>query len=75
MAVKKNNSQELVDLLRRMWLIRAFEEKVSVLYAAREIQGLVHLGIGQEAVAVGACGQLRADDYVYGGHRSECPDK
>jgi len=70
MAVKKNNSQELVDLLRRMWLIRAFEEKVSVLYAAREIQGLVHLGIGQEAVAVGACGQLRADDYVYGGHRS-----
>jgi len=70
MAVKKNNSQELVALLRRMWLIRAFEEKVSVLYAAREIQGLVHLGIGQEAVAVGACGQLRVDDYVYGGHRS-----
>ena len=53
-----------------MWLIRAFEEKVSELYAAREIVGLLHLGIGQEAVAVGACSLLRNDDYVFGGHRS-----
>ena len=53
-----------------MWLIRAFEEKVSALYAAREIVGLLHLGIGQEAVAVGTCSMLRFDDYVFGGHRS-----
>jgi pyruvate dehydrogenase E1 component alpha subunit len=53
-----------------MWLIRAFEEKVSALYAARQIVGLLHLGIGQEAVAVGTCSLLRADDYVFGGHRS-----
>jgi pyruvate dehydrogenase E1 component alpha subunit len=53
-----------------MWLIRAFEEKVSELYAAREIVGLLHLGIGQEAVAVGSCSALRKDDYVFGGHRS-----
>jgi pyruvate dehydrogenase E1 component alpha subunit len=53
-----------------MWLIRAFEEKVSALYAMREIQGLLHLGIGQEAVAVGTCSLLRSDDYVFGGHRS-----
>jgi pyruvate dehydrogenase E1 component alpha subunit len=66
----KENSRYLVDLLRRMWLIRAFEEKVSALYAAREIQGLVHLGIGQEAVAVGTCSLLRREDYVFGGHRS-----
>jgi pyruvate dehydrogenase E1 component alpha subunit len=66
----KENSRDLVDLLRRMWLIRAFEEKVSALYAAREIQGLVHLGIGQEAVAVGTCSLLSREDYVYGGHRS-----
>jgi acetoin:2,6-dichlorophenolindophenol oxidoreductase subunit alpha len=62
--------QELVSLLRAMWIIRAFEEKVSSLYAAREIVGLLHLGIGQEAVAVGACCLLRSDDYVFGGHRS-----
>jgi acetoin:2,6-dichlorophenolindophenol oxidoreductase subunit alpha len=70
MAAKKQNPQEIVDLLRRMWLIRVFEEKVSALYAERQIVGLLHLGIGQEAVAVGALSLLRPDDYVYGGHRS-----
>jgi pyruvate dehydrogenase E1 component alpha subunit len=70
MAKKQENSKDLVDLLRRMWLIRAFEEKVSALYAQRQILGLLHLGIGQEAVAVGACSLLRRDDYVFGGHRS-----
>jgi pyruvate dehydrogenase E1 component alpha subunit len=70
MPTHKENPRELIDLLRRMWLIRAFEEKVSALYAAREIQGLVHLGIGQEAVAVGTCSLLRREDYVFGGHRS-----
>jgi TPP-dependent pyruvate/acetoin dehydrogenase alpha subunit len=66
---KKPTSQP-IDLLRRMWLIRAFEEKASALYAERQIVGLLHLGIGQEAVAVGACSSLRNDDFVYGGHRS-----
>src|SRR5919109_1596373 len=68
--MKKENPRDLVDFLRRMWLIRAFEEKVSALYAERQIVGLLHLGIGQEAVAIGACSSLRRDDYVYGGHRS-----
>jgi pyruvate dehydrogenase E1 component alpha subunit len=66
---RKPTSQP-IDLLRRMWLIRAFEEKASALYAERQIVGLLHLGIGQEAVAVGACSSLRNDDFVYGGHRS-----
>jgi pyruvate dehydrogenase E1 component alpha subunit len=59
----------LLDLLGRMWLIRAFEEKVSELYARGRIKGLLHLGIGQEAVAVGAIGQLADDDLVFSGHR------
>jgi acetoin:2,6-dichlorophenolindophenol oxidoreductase subunit alpha len=70
MATKKDYPREIIELLRRMWLIRAFEEKVSALYAERQIVGLLHLGIGQEAVAVGALSLLRDDDYVYGGHRS-----
>ncbi|HEX2929285.1 MAG TPA: thiamine pyrophosphate-dependent dehydrogenase E1 component subunit alpha [Candidatus Binatia bacterium] len=70
MTGKIKDSKDLIGLLRRMWLIRAFEEKVSALYAERQIVGLLHLGIGQEAVAVGACSLLRDDDYVYGGHRS-----
>jgi TPP-dependent pyruvate/acetoin dehydrogenase alpha subunit len=71
MARSSQGQKELVPLLRRMWLIRAFEEKVSALYAAREIVGLLHLGIGQEAVAVGTCSVLGADDYAFGGHRSQ----
>ena len=66
----KKNSPDVIGLLRRMWLIRAFEEKASALYAERQIVGLLHLGIGQEAVAVGACSWLSNDDLVYGGHRS-----
>jgi pyruvate dehydrogenase E1 component alpha subunit len=53
-----------------MWLIRAFEERVGELTRADEVHGLVHLSVGQEAVAVGVCGALRADDAVYSGHRA-----
>jgi pyruvate dehydrogenase E1 component alpha subunit len=60
----------LVGLLERMWAIRAFEEKVSELYARGRIKGLLHLGIGQEGVAVGAAGHLRNEDLVFGGHRA-----
>jgi acetoin:2,6-dichlorophenolindophenol oxidoreductase subunit alpha len=70
MATKRKNPTELASLLRTMCLIRAFEEKISALYAMHEIMGLLHLGIGQEAVAVGTCSNLRTDDYVFGGHRS-----
>ena len=69
-AARRDSGRELVSLLRRMWVIRAFEEKVSALYAARKIVGLLHLGIGQEAVAVGVCSELDTDDSVFGGHRS-----
>lgn len=57
-------------MLNRMWVIRAFEEKASELYAERRIAGLLHLSIGQEAVAVGVCSVLSKDDQVFGGHRS-----
>ncbi len=53
-----------------MWRIRAFEERVGELTRADEVHGLVHLSVGQEAVAVGVCGQLRSDDAVYGNHRA-----
>lgn len=70
MTKKTDNPKNLAALLRRMWLIRAFEEKASALYAERKIVGLLHLGIGQEAVAVGVCSLLRSNDLVYGSHRS-----
>jgi pyruvate dehydrogenase E1 component alpha subunit len=57
-------------LLRGMWRIRVFEERVGELTRANEVHGLIHLSVGQEGVAVGVCGQLRRDDAVYSNHRA-----
>jgi acetoin:2,6-dichlorophenolindophenol oxidoreductase subunit alpha len=59
-----------LELLRTMWRIRAFEERVGELTRANEVHGLVHLSVGQEAVAAGVCGLLRADDVAYSNHRA-----
>jgi len=59
-----------LELLRGMWRIRVFEERVGELTRANEVHGLIHLSIGQEAVAVGVCGQLGVDDVVYSNHRA-----
>src|SRR5262245_23045745 len=56
-------------MLRRMLLIRGFEERVSALYASGEIPGFVHLSLGQEASAVGACWPLLPIDVVTSTHR------
>ncbi len=62
-------SDSLVDMYRRMKLIRRFEERVNDLYLQGRIPSTLHLYIGQEAVAVGVCAGLREDDYVLSTHR------
>lgn len=57
-------------MLARMLLIRAFEERVIELAHRKELEGLLHVGIGQEGVAVGIATALEARDYLYGTHRS-----
>lgn len=57
-------------MLQRMWLIRRFEERVIELCHQKELAGLVHVGIGQEGVAVGVASALADGDYLYGTHRS-----
>jgi 2-oxoisovalerate dehydrogenase E1 component len=54
---------------RRMLLIRGFEERVSALYRDGEVPGFVHLSIGQEAAAVGACWPLHQADVITSTHR------
>ena len=60
---------DLLETYRRMALIRAFEERVSDLYRDGEIPGFVHLSIGQEASAVGACWPLAETDVITSSHR------
>jgi 2-oxoisovalerate dehydrogenase E1 component len=52
-----------------MTLIRVFEERVSELYRTGEVPGFVHLSIGQEASAVGACWPLATADVITSNHR------
>ena len=59
-----------LELLRAMWRIRVFEERVGALARSNDVHGLIHLSVGSEGVAVGVCGQLRADDAVYSNHRA-----
>jgi len=60
---------EYLALLRRMILVRRFEERAGEAYAQGRIGGFCHLYIGQEAVATGSLAVLRADDYVFAAYR------
>jgi len=59
----------LLEAYGRMTLIRVFEERVSELYRNSEVPGFVHLSIGQEAAAVGACWPLAVTDVITSNHR------
>lgn len=50
--------------------IRAIEEGIAEHYSEQEMRCPVHLSIGQEAAAVGACTALERHDYVLSGHRA-----
>ena len=59
----------LRKLLRGMRRVRAFEERVGELFARAALPRHSHLYIGEEAVAVGACCAVRAQDYATSTHR------
>jgi len=61
--------EDLLTLLRRLWEIRKFEEKVYDLLGRNIIKGASHLYAGEEAVAVGAIAALRDDDLITSTHR------
>ncbi len=57
------------EYLRRMLLVRRFEERCAELYSAGHIRGFLHLYIGEEAVATGALDALREDDAIVATYR------
>ena len=61
--------EKLIQMYRGMLRIRHFENRVKDLFAAGEIPGFVHLYLGEEAVAVGACTAIKDDDYITSTHR------
>jgi acetoin:2,6-dichlorophenolindophenol oxidoreductase subunit alpha len=58
-----------LEIYRNMQLIRKFEEQAFKLSQDGEISGSLHLYIGQEAVAVGVCSNLKHTDIITSTHR------
>jgi len=63
------SDEKLLEMYRLLVLARRFDEYVMQHYAAGDIPGFMHLYIGEEAVAVGACSALKNDDYITSTHR------
>ncbi|TBW33276.1 thiamine pyrophosphate-dependent dehydrogenase E1 component subunit alpha [Siculibacillus lacustris] len=66
---RRLGAAEIRDALRKMRLIRRFEESAEEAYVRGLIHGTMHLSIGQEASAVGVCSALSPTDYMTSTHR------
>ena len=58
------NKEDYLNLYRKMYLIRLFEESCGENYSKGFIRGFLHLYIGQEAVAVGSINSLEEKDFI-----------
>lgn len=70
LQIDTKNLVQLKSHLTKMMLIRAVERRLAEARRDGLVGGPVHLGVGQEAVAVGMSSVLRASDRVFGAHRS-----
>ncbi|MEM6275856.1 MAG: thiamine pyrophosphate-dependent dehydrogenase E1 component subunit alpha [Pseudomonadota bacterium] len=68
-VINAYSAEALRDALRKMYLIRKFEEGAEASYMRGLIHGTMHLSIGQEASAVGSCMALSDEDKITSTHR------
>ena len=59
-----------LEALRKMLLIRRFEEACILAAHNAQVPGHFHVYIGQEATGVGVMSTLEAGDFVYSTHRN-----
>ena len=64
-----SDKDRLLNSYVKMVEIRAFEEKVAHEYPKGNMRTPTHLGIGQEAVAVGVISQRESSDVIFSHHR------
>src|SRR5262249_57776460 len=65
----KLTPEQLLEMFYWLKLIRAFDERLSILVKQGKVRSGVYTGIGQEAIIVGTCYGLRKDDWVCPLHR------
>src|SRR5262249_1008587 len=61
--------EQLLEMFFWLKLIRAFDERLSILVRQGKVRSGVYTGIGQEAIVVGTCYGLRKEDFVGPLHR------
>jgi pyruvate dehydrogenase E1 component alpha subunit len=61
--------EQLLEMFYWLKLIRAFDERLSILVKQGKVRSGVYTGIGQEAIIVGTCYGLGKDDFVCPLHR------
>jgi pyruvate dehydrogenase E1 component alpha subunit len=61
--------QQLLEMFYWLKLIRAFDERLSILVRQGKVRSGVYTGIGQEAIIVGTCFGLRKEDFICPLHR------
>jgi pyruvate dehydrogenase E1 component alpha subunit len=65
----KLSKEQKLDLLRGMLRIRRFEQEALSKYTSGVMGGFLHLYIGQESVAMGACSLMGDNDHVITAYR------
>jgi len=61
--------EQLLEMFYWLKLIRAFDERLSILVKQGKVRSGVYTGIGQEAIIVGTCYGLKPDDFIAPLHR------
>jgi TPP-dependent pyruvate/acetoin dehydrogenase alpha subunit len=59
-----------LELYKKLYLIRASENKIIEEYPLDEMKTPMHMSVGEEAIAVGVCHALKGDDQVFCSWRS-----
>ena len=68
----KSDKADLIALYRRMRELRAVDDRLVPLKLKDLVMDGFHPYVGEEAVAVGVCHNLRPEDYVISTHRPQC---
>jgi pyruvate dehydrogenase E1 component alpha subunit len=63
------NTSDLLEMYKKMALIRTAEETLLKLFEQSEMPGFIHSYIGEEATGVGVCHALRKGDLITSTHR------
>jgi pyruvate dehydrogenase E1 component alpha subunit len=64
-----NSKDNVLELYKKMLELRTFEEKIVLEYPKGNMRTPTHLGIGQEAVAVGVISERESSDVIFSHHR------